>query len=1678
MKIKYVVFFLLSSFFFTGFSSATQHVTDIKFVFGGQNTLSQEVTYGQVFGKGHIQRREQIVATTSNSLRLPTQADVKTRYSDGSIRHAVLTHVLPGVDDSSSSLVVNLGKEQSVPITRMPVSLDGLLASNYDVSVTLTSYSVDHKKVTFGDRVTPWNVGDVVTINLGGVDYSYTVDKAGSNYTLGEKIAAAFVSKISADATEVVASYRYESLSLIAKKGGNVDISVSNSGNAPITIERLTQASTPVKYQVSAKAALLESKQRGELVEWLSGPIVSEWVASANLTDLVSGDTHPHLAIRFNVRANRDFSSVKTDVIVENSWSYVEGHQNQFYDVSVAVGGEEVYAKEQLEHYSHSRWKKTFWSGRQTDAIPQHNIEYLLSTKQLPNYDRSFQISASSIQTTVDGWTGEKTEPMHIGDATPYMPGTGAHHDIGPLPRWQAMYLLSMDPGMRKVTLDSADLAGTWSIHYRDKNTGLPITLDDYPYMTIAGNPADTYNPNTKKYERFPKCGGYCSSIYHHDVAHQPSFAYLPYLLTGEHYYLEELQFWAGYNALQSNPGYRSAGLGLPEGGQIRELAWTLRTLTRAAAITPDDHPLKHYFETQLRNSLNYYNDRYTNNPEVNQLGFLTHGYALAYSGGRGIAPWMDDFFTWAVGHAIELGYKEAEHLMQWKARFPIGRMIAPGYCWVHAAPYSLNVRDSSHSDFYGSFKEIYQNLVSVEVNRSECGSEQMANLLGLKTGEMKGYAGEPAGYPANMQPALALAADFFQASGRDAWSVFDSRSIKPDYSVYPNWAIVPRESDSNGEIAKPARPNRIDQSLSISVKSRFARVDEQITFELNEALVRNDHSYRCSVPSRPMNSVASPNAAEEGKKCVLVPDKPGKYTVSVDDLTSGKSYTYSVVAASSVLVDSLQKLNDNQAVDLGKYNCEHKAPVGERGSACVTISDYSGMIEDRLNGNMLMFGGGHAATARTDIDVFDFNTLRWDSAYESTPCSEMNESNFDKNEAKWISTGHPASRHTYDLLGSTAYPHEFLIFRGGGAANGAISCVGFNQYTPNRVAHYSFETGEWSFGDVGKWSNLAASEFDPVSGWFVFVDSNGIYGYDPKVREAFKINAFSRAELGYANNLVYYPPLDAFYYFTSGGSVRVFEIKLDRVDRAKTAIRLVDHISGSVPNSGETAWDYDSVNKVIGGGIKNGEFFVFNPVARRWDSKTIEAVDSDRSIGSVAFHSMAYSSNYNAYVFKTDYPSGHRIWLYRYKSRATGGEAKNDNSSSGSVPINLAPGTKRVASRLLPMETDEVLLLDRAERYSSDLSNLSYSGVVSGNKPPKSVFSGVRETSTLPIDHYNYLPDNTVVNLGKYDCEERLSFGERPCFCNNISDYSAFVPVPGSNQVLLFGGHSTARNDIDSFNLDSEKWASLYFPTQCEEMVESNLDREVGRWLSTGHPVPRAGYDLMGYANATNELVLLRSGLVQLSGCSKVKGWVNARIAHYGLSEGGWRFTSVGMWGRYDASEYDPVSDRFIIVGQKGVYTYDPVSGVQQHVVSANWAEIGYSNNLVYYPPEDLFYLITRGSPVAVYKLELDRGAWQNSNIVKLDNLIGELPALGQTGWAYDSHNKIIGGGITNGVFHYYDPEALKWGQSKMVGVNGAEINVSQSFHSISFSQAHNYFLFKTGSNSGHKMLKYRFKN
>ena len=665
-------------------------ITDVRL----QNTDTVNVqtslpfTFGQVFVPGQLGAADILTGRLEDGSTVPLQIDVKATHPDGSVRHAIISGILPSVA-AGAQRTMSLVKGGAAPSTSL-ATVSTLTRAGFSASFHAT---------------------------VNGVDYYASADDL---------------------------------------------------------------------LKVAASSA------------WLKGGVVTEWQVAAPLRT-AAGVQHPHLSARFAVRWYEGVKKARVDVTVENDWAYEPSPTNFVYDAEVLVGGKSVFTKAGLNHVPHARWRKMYWfNGSEPTLNVKHNVGYLISTGALPNFDQSLVIPEDALTNFQNRWANTAKQPMDTGLSQSYMPTTGGRDDIGLLPNWSATYLLSQDGRMKEMMLRTADLAGSYSSHYRDKKTGRPVSLADYPYMTIFGRGSDTLNPATGKYEAFPDCaqGGNCDWLYTHDANHQPALAYLPYLVTGDYYYLEELQFWGMWNAFETNPGYREDIKGIVSSEQVRGQAWSLRTLAEAAYISPDKDTLKTAFNNIINNNLDWYTKNYVNNTTgqyANKLGVVVNGYAIEYDGNTGIAPWQDDFFTSAVGHAAELGFTKANSLLAWKAQFPISRMTGNGACWIDGAIYNLHVRSAWNAPLYTSIGEASANSHNAIFNALLCGSNAMASFFGLKMGEMTGYSDSPMGYPSNMQPAMAYAATVGGAEGKRAWAQFMTRSVKPDYRYAPQFAIVPR---------------------------------------------------------------------------------------------------------------------------------------------------------------------------------------------------------------------------------------------------------------------------------------------------------------------------------------------------------------------------------------------------------------------------------------------------------------------------------------------------------------------------------------------------------------------------------------------------------------------------------------------------------------------------------------------------------------------------------------------------------------------------------------------------------------------------------------------------------------------------------------------------------------------
>lgn len=337
-------------------------------------------------------------------------------------------------------------------------------------------------------------------------------------------------------------------------------------------------------------------------------------------------------------------------------------------------------------------------------------------------------------------------------------------------------------------------------------------------------------------------------------------------------------------------------------------------------------------------------------------------------------------------------------------------------------------------------------------------------------------------------------------------------------------------------------------------------------------------------------------------------------------------------------------------ARSLGSYQCD--GPEGDL--LCRTITDFSGFVLDGNNRKLLLFGGGAGATFRDDIDAFDLDRLLWEPLYQPTGCKAMQLENLDADAGRWISSGHPYARHTFDLTTFIPNTNEFLLAAGSGGASYPSCEAGPATYPFGRIGHFDMDQGVWAFGakmDRQSWPTSGSCEYDPVSGLVIFADYGVFSGYDPITQQITRYRAYPGPR-SYDGHMVYFPPNGNMYYFQRAGAetdgeVRVFEITLDRDNLANSRFEMLGDITGAPPRvTKTTGYAYDWEHQLIGGALVDGVFYAFDPIARVWMHEPIQPEAPGPAPGNLLFHHIDYDPAEKVFILIDE---ARETWLLRF---------------------------------------------------------------------------------------------------------------------------------------------------------------------------------------------------------------------------------------------------------------------------------------------------------------------------------------------------------------------------------------------------------------------------------------------
>jgi hypothetical protein len=291
----------------------------------------------------------------------------------------------------------------------------------------------------------------------------------------------------------------------------------------------------------------------------------------------------------------------------------------------------------------------------------------LIASGMLPHYDDSV------LGQFTKSYAAFAYTPMTLAGLTTDMGMTGERGDIGLVTEWQADYICN---GANLPTvLAQAEASGTYPWNMRDPTTGAAYDVLGNPKATLYDT--SKASPNTVL---FTACAIGTAPI-SLTASHEPALNFLPFLLTGDPYYLEGLQFQCCFDVLDvpSQARYQATTA-------ERAYAWALRNAVQAAVVTPAAVPSwlwsQSYCKMLLANYLAWLTtanvDDTTDAPQAVfatvKQAYGSSSLGAPYVPGTIVDPWQDDFLAAVLAWVVQLGHTEFQPALVWKLQSTLAR--------------------------------------------------------------------------------------------------------------------------------------------------------------------------------------------------------------------------------------------------------------------------------------------------------------------------------------------------------------------------------------------------------------------------------------------------------------------------------------------------------------------------------------------------------------------------------------------------------------------------------------------------------------------------------------------------------------------------------------------------------------------------------------------------------------------------------------------------------------------------------------------------------------------------------------------------------------------------------------------------------------------------------------------
>ncbi len=483
------------------------------------------------------------------------------------------------------------------------------------------------------------------------------------------------------------------------------------NGQYEVSVRRVTKTDTSKNVAITAQSApdlkLRIYNKSGGLDKTLSlRTFINEqkgaaWFETALATEKrFSAEVTQGLIADFDTRVFADGSS-HVDVVFRYDRLQTTPMRPSYYSAEIYDGGKLLQKFSDLEQPHHTAFRTRLKFGYTRENYASLDPYYLHQTGAIPAYDFSKELSSSAIESDYDALKNpdDPAAAARYGLLNPYMPSTGGRPDLGILPKWTVQYLISDDPRARYVMMKHAEIAGRIPWRFFDDKTGEPPLPKDHPNLWIdyratkEKNGIEPFNPEDKTQSG--------SSKWIPDTAHQPSLSYIPYLITGDRFFYDNLKAQYFFNKFTIDPNMledRAWRTQYVE--QVRAYGWIQRTAGQFLNLSPDQDPATEYAKSQFIKDFDFLYDMFINGKYYDK-GASAHvtgelkGYLDGWGSddGRQNPNFMQDLAAMSIAWLGDAGYSPAAKLSAAQVNFIAGRFLQKynGYDPRYASVYKFN---------------------------------------------------------------------------------------------------------------------------------------------------------------------------------------------------------------------------------------------------------------------------------------------------------------------------------------------------------------------------------------------------------------------------------------------------------------------------------------------------------------------------------------------------------------------------------------------------------------------------------------------------------------------------------------------------------------------------------------------------------------------------------------------------------------------------------------------------------------------------------------------------------------------------------------------------------------------------------------------------------------------------